>query len=146
MVKRVAILAALATACAASNQHLETRVDNLTTELDKLRRELGDLRQQLDLEIARSRPAQPGQADQLAARLDEMSRRLDQLAAIPFQQLTTTAANRSEPQISTEWCVCSVQETAVHRSESQVGWSTNGQQHWHRRHHRAVPRELRAAA
>lgn len=81
MVKRVAILAALATACAASNQQLETRVDNLTTEIDKLRRELDDLRQQLQIELARSRPAQPGKAEQLADRLDEMSRRLDQLAA-----------------------------------------------------------------
>jgi protein-disulfide isomerase len=81
MVKRVAILAALATACAASNQQLETRVDNLTTEIGKLRRDLDDLRQQLQIELARSRPGQPGQAEQLAERLDAMSRRLDQLAA-----------------------------------------------------------------
>jgi protein-disulfide isomerase len=81
MVNRVAILAALATACAASNQQLETRVDNLTTEIGKLRRDLDDLRQQLQIELARSRPGQPGQAEQLAERLDAMSRRLDQLAA-----------------------------------------------------------------
>ncbi|HEX3473879.1 MAG TPA: thioredoxin domain-containing protein [Kofleriaceae bacterium] len=82
MVKRVAILAALATACAASNPHLETRVDNLTTELAKMRRELDDLRQQLELERARSRPEQPGQREQqLADKLAELSRRLDQLAA-----------------------------------------------------------------
>jgi protein-disulfide isomerase len=84
MVKRVAILAALATACAASNQHLETRVENLTTEIAKLRRELDELRQQLELELARSRPAQPAQPDprdQLADKLAELNRRIDQLAA-----------------------------------------------------------------
>jgi protein-disulfide isomerase len=82
MVKRVAILAALATACAASNPHLETRVDNLTTELDKMRREIDELRQQLELERARSRPGAPAPTDpQLADKLDALSRRLDQLAA-----------------------------------------------------------------
>jgi protein-disulfide isomerase len=82
MVKRVVILAALATACAASNQQLETRVENLTTELARMRRELDDLRQQLELERARSRPGEPAEkTQQLADRLDEMSRRLDQLAA-----------------------------------------------------------------
>jgi protein-disulfide isomerase len=78
MAKRVAILAILATACAASNQHLETRVDNLTTELDKMRREIEQLRHTLETELARSRP--DPQAQRLADRLDEMSRKLDQLA------------------------------------------------------------------
>jgi protein-disulfide isomerase len=84
MVKRVAILAALATACAASNPHLETRVENLTTELAKMRRELDELRQQLELELARARPAPPEQPDpreQLADKLAELNRRIDQLAA-----------------------------------------------------------------
>jgi len=81
MVKRVAILAALATACATSNPQLETRVENLTTEIAKMRRELDELRQQL--ELARSRPAPPGQPDpkeQLADKLAELNRRIDQLA------------------------------------------------------------------
>jgi hypothetical protein len=50
MVKRVAVLAVLATACAASNQQLEARVDNLATELVKMRRELYELRRQLETE------------------------------------------------------------------------------------------------
>jgi len=79
MVKRVAVLAVLATACAASNRHLESRVDNLTTELEKMRRELDALRRHIETDLAEPRPGPRDQ--QLADKLDEMSRKLDQLAA-----------------------------------------------------------------
>jgi protein-disulfide isomerase len=77
MVKRVAVLAVLATACAASNQHLETRVDNLTTALEKMQREIDELRRHIEAELAESRRGPQGQ--QPAEKLDELSRKIEQL-------------------------------------------------------------------
>jgi len=90
MVKRVAVLAVLATACAASNQHLETRVDNLTTAVDKLQRQLDELRRHIEAERAAPRPAPD---PPIADRINELNRKIDQIARNSPQR----TAPRAEP-------------------------------------------------
>ena len=81
MAKLAALVAVTGAACAANNQNLERKLDDLTAQLATTRHELTELRLHVDQLATPPQPADDRAA--LDRRLDELNRKLDAIASRP---------------------------------------------------------------
>lgn len=105
MAKLVAIVAVTSAvagaACAASNQHLERKVDDLAAQLAATRRDLTELRQRID----RLATPPPDTRDPLVRKIDELQKKLDTMTAELQRPRTTPRPTRIEPDRSKVYAV-----------------------------------------